>query len=454
MLMCLVYHGKEVGAVQAVILAAGLGSRMGLARTGYPKGLLRVAGRELLLRHLILLSHRGIREFVLVVNPRNRRLFEEFLSRHPDYRVVLVDNPHPERGNGYSLWCAREAVRGPFVLTMSDHLYEEDFVERALAGRGLIMDRQGRYIDPEEATKVRVAAGRVREIGKDLSDYHGFDTGFFVLDPEIFAVAGEVVRRNPGEVTLSEIVREAELTVTEVSGLFWTDVDTPEDLGRAGRALVRASVKGAGDGWISRLLNRRLSTAISPYLCERLSPNQATVLSFFLGLLAALLAWFNASLGAVLYQIHSVLDGVDGEIARAALKRSRFGGLLDSVLDRYVDFVFLSVLLLRLRPEGFELAVALLALLGTVMVSYVTERFKGAYGRDAYAVFPVLHYFPGKRDERIFLIFFFCVMGWTRELFPVLALLTQGKIAFTLAVFWHGRTGLEAENQGQPALKG
>ncbi len=428
--------------MQAVILAAGLGSRLGLNRTGYPKGLLRVAGRELLLRHLLLLSRYGVTEFVLVVNPRSRSHFEVFLARHPGYRVTLVENPYPERGNGYSLWCARSAVKGPFVLTMSDHLYEEKFVARAISGRGLILDREGRYVEPTEATKVKLQDGRVREIGKDLTEFDGFDTGFFILTPEVFETAEKVVAGRE-EVTLSEIVKEAALPVTEVSGLYWTDVDTPEDLRRAERELVSASVKGAGDGWVSRYLNRRLSTALSPYLCGRLSPNQATTLSFFLGLLSALVAWFNTALGGFLYQVHSVLDGVDGEIARATLQQSRFGGLLDSVLDRYVDFIFLSVLLLKVRPEGLGLLVALLALLGTVMVSYVTERFKGAYGREAYGTFPVLHYFPGKRDERIFLTFIFCLFGWLETLFPVLALLTQGKVLFTLAVFWKGRRRLE-----------
>ena len=430
--------------MQAVILAAGKGTRMGLHRTGYPKGLLRVAGRELLLRHLILLSQAGVKEFVLVVNPENRKYFEEFLQKHPEFRVRLTENPHPERGNGYSLWCAREAVTGPFVLTMSDHLYEEDFVRKAVSGQGLIFDRRGLYVDHEEATRVKVREGRIAALGKGLTEYDGLDTGFFVLTPEIFAVAERLVEEKE-EVSLSEIAAAARIPATELSGLFWTDIDTPEELRRAERLLIRASVKGAGDGFISRHLNRKLSTALSPYLCGRITPNQATVLSFLLGILSAVLAFFSLPLGGILYQVHSILDGVDGEIARATLSRTRFGGLLDSVLDRYVDFVFLSVLVLALKPRGLMLALALLALLGTVMVSYVTERFKGAYGRDAYRTFPVLHAFPGKRDERIFLIFLFCVLGHPEVLFPLLAFLTHGKVLFTLFVFYRGRQGLEAQ---------
>jgi len=432
--------------VQAVILAAGLGTRLGLQEKAYPKGLLKVAGRELLLRHLILFSQEGVEEFVWVVNPWNRKYFEEFKARHPEYRVTLIENPHPERGNGYSLWCAKSAVSGPFVLTMSDHLFEEAFVKEAIKGKGLILDCRGLYVDPEEATRVKVSKGRVVEIGKGLKPYDGFDTGFLVLTPEIFKTAEDLVKRQE-EVSLSEIVREARLPVTEVSGLFWTDIDTPEDLREAGKLLVRASVKGAGDGFISKALNRRLSTRLSPYLCGKISPNQATILSFGLGLLSVLLVYLHTALGGILYQIHSIVDGVDGEIARATLRKSRFGGLLDSVLDRYVDFFFLSLLLLKLKPEGIWLAVGLLALLGTVMVSYTTERFKGAYGEDPYRLFPILHYFPGKRDERIFLIFLFCLIGKPKPVFPVLAVLTHLKVFFTLGVFWW-KKGKLREPQG------
>ncbi len=419
-----------------VILSAGLGTRLGLHQRNYfPKTLLKVAGRELLLRHLMLLSQYGVKRFVIVVNPKNRNYIEEFLRRHPEFSVEVVENPHPERGNGYSLLCAEEKVGGErFVLVMGDHIYEEAFVKEAVKGRGLLIDEKGLYIDHQEATKVKVEKGRVRKIGKELTDYDGFDTGFFVLEPEVFDKARRLKEKR--EVSLSEIVSTAELEVHRVSGLFWMDIDTEEELKKATGLLVKSSVKGAGDGFVSRHLNRKISTRISAVLCDHLSPNTATLLSFLLGLVSALVCYLSPLVGGILYQLHSILDGVDGEIARAALKKSRFGGLLDSVLDRYVDFSFLAALLVYIRPEGVELLVALFALLGSLMVSYTTERFKGAYGRDAYESFPSLKLFPGKRDERIFFVFACCVLGVPRLVFPVLALFTNAKVAFTLFVFY------------------
>ena len=430
--------------VQAVILAAGLATRMKLNPQGVPKGLLRVAGRELVLRHFILLSRCGISEFVLVVNPQSRPYFERFINQYPQYRVTLVENPYPERGNGYSLWCAKEAVTGSFVLTMSDHIYEEEFVQKALEGQGIIVDREGRYIDHREATRVKLLENRAVALGKGLEPYDAFDTGFFILTSEIFSVAEKVIAQRPhGEVSLSEIIASAQLPAFDVSGYFWMDVDTPEDLHCAEKLLVKASVKGVGDGFVSRFLNRRISTSLTPYLCDYVTPNQATIFSALLGFLSAFVALLCLPLGAFLYQVHSVLDGVDGELARVTLRTSRFGGVLDSVLDRYVDFTFLAAVLWRWRPAGINMVIGLMALLGTVMVSYVTERFRGAYGRDAYAVFPELRYCPGKRDERIFLIFILGLLGCVKAMFWILAFVTHIKTFYSLWVFWKGHEKIE-----------
>lgn len=78
--------------------------------------------------------------------------------------------------------------------------------------------------------------------------------------------------------------------------------------------------------------------------------------------------------------------------------------------------------------------VALLAILGSVLVSYSTERFKGAFCRDAYKEVPVLRRLPGKRDERVFLTMLFLLWPSTlsvKTLFALLAILTNVRVALT-----------------------
>ncbi|WP_457742362.1 bifunctional L-myo-inositol-1-phosphate cytidylyltransferase/CDP-L-myo-inositol myo-inositolphosphotransferase [Thermococcus sp.] len=414
----------------AVILAAGFGTRMG----GKPKGLLKVAGREILYRTMTLLTKNDVERFVIVTNERYAPLYREFVERH-SFNARIVINPEPEKGNGHSLHLSRDYISGRFVLVMSDHVYSEAFVGEAVKGNGLIADREPRWIDVEEATKVRVKNGRVERIGKGLRDWDAVDTGFFVLDEEIFEVTAELEKERDGDYSLSEVVERAKLPVTFVNGLGWTDVDTPEELKRARKMLVFTAVKGAGDGFISRHLNRKISTRISYLLVERATPNGMTALTFVLGILSALLTLVSLPLAGILYQLSSILDGVDGELARAQLRTSRLGGYIDSILDRYVDGTFLALLAYSTLREPLWYLIVLLALLGSVMVSYSTERFKGAFCRDAYREVPALRKLPGKRDERIFLTMLFLLWPSSvsvRVLFTVLAILTNFRVGLTV----------------------
>lgn len=414
----------------AVVLAAGLGTRMG----GKPKGLIRVAGREILYRTLCLLQKNGVERFVIVTNEGYAGLYREFIEKH-GFSAELVINPEPEKGNGHSLHLAREHVSGRFVLVMSDHVYGEEFVAEAVKGNGLIADRRPRWADVDEATKVKVRDGRVEDIGKSLREWDAVDTGFFVLDESIFEVTAELERERNGDYPLSEVVKRARLPVTFVDGLPWTDVDTPSDVKRARKMLIKGAPKGIGDGFISRHINRKISTEISYLLVEKVTPNQMTAVTFAVGILSAVLTLINLPLAGVLYQLSSILDGVDGELARAQLRASRLGGYIDSILDRYVDGTFLALLAYSTLREPLWYLVALVALLGSVMVSYSTERFKGAFCRDAYMEVPGLRKLPGKRDERIFLTMLFLlypVEVSVKALFALLALLTNLRVGVTL----------------------
>jgi CDP-L-myo-inositol myo-inositolphosphotransferase len=425
---------------EAVILCAGLASRMKPYSQFLPKPLIRVAGREIIYRTVKLLQGEGIDRFIFVVNPDNRRTLDSFFQRLGiNYELVLNDKP--ERENGYSLLLAEGKLREDrFVLTMGDHIYSEGFIKKALNKEGLIVDELALFTDREEATKVLCKEGRVDDIGKGLRNFNGYDTGFFILKKDIFEVARRL-ERVKSKLTLSDIVKEARIECSYVSGEFWTDVDTPEDVERARKEIVRTSVKGTGDGFVSRYLNRKVSLWFSEKLVEHITPNQATLMVFTIGILSSLIALFNPPLGGLLYQLSSMLDGIDGEIARASMRTTKFGGWLDSVLDRYVDFAFLSALALWLKPSLSFLPWVFLTLFGSFMVSYTTERYRGAYCEDAYKVIKALRFLLGKRDERIFLTMVFCLFGWIEMLFIVLALLTNLRTALTIYLVWREKGG-------------
>ena len=121
--------------------------------------------------------------------------------------------------------------------------------------------------------------------------------------------------------------------------------DARADLERA--FLLR--LENPNDGLMDTLLNRKLSRPLTRvFLRTPLTPNQVTGLSFLVGLLGAgcfLLGSYGWTLvGALLLQASTVLDCVDGEIARVKMLESPFGEWLDITLDTVVHIaIFIGV---------------------------------------------------------------------------------------------------------------
>ncbi len=120
---------------------------------------------------------------------------------------------------------------------------------------------------------------------------------------------------------------------------------------------LSASLLKPSDGIVSRLLNRRLSLAVTRLLVStRLTPNGMTLVATAFGLAAitAVLAggrpWFLA--GAVLLNLQSVLDGCDGELSRLKYLRSRLGEWLDQVADDVINLGYFVAVGVGLHRAG------------------------------------------------------------------------------------------------------
>ncbi len=141
-----------------------------------------------------------------------------------------------------------------------------------------------------------------------------------------------------------------------------------------------------GDGPISRYMNRKISVRITCFLINRgiiPSPNTVTFFSILLGLLSALFTIHYPLIGGVLVQLSSIIDGVDGEIARLTGRTSRKGAFLDSVLDRLVDIAVIfaaSLLLYHIVSGIFVLIFSLWLMSSAIMVSYIHARAEASLG--------------------------------------------------------------------------
>jgi phosphatidylglycerophosphate synthase len=122
------------------------------------------------------------------------------------------------------------------------------------------------------------------------------------------------------------------------------------------------------DGFVARLLNRPISRSITGFLIKLpLHPNLWTLSILVLPVVSCIFLvrgnYGSIVIGAALYQLYSILDGCDGEIARAKNLESKFGEFLDSFCDLLASLLFVVALGFGLHrvAEGVVCAVLIAA---------------------------------------------------------------------------------------------
>ncbi|HSH37779.1 MAG TPA: NTP transferase domain-containing protein [Chthoniobacterales bacterium] len=243
----------QTAVTEAVILMAGVGSRLGAAGGALAKPLVQIAGQPLISYTFEALVAAGVRTVHAVMGANSERLAAEVEPLAPvAVRFHTIINPDWEKQNGVSVLAAAGHVRAPFILTMGDHLFEPTLLDALLdsadpAQVNLAVDRKVESIfDLDDATKVQTAGTRLVGIGKDLAQYDAIDTGVFLCSEEIFSYLRAAQRE--GDCSLSDGVRlmasDRKVRAVDVGDAWWQDVDTPEMLARAEQESARLLLKG------------------------------------------------------------------------------------------------------------------------------------------------------------------------------------------------------------------
>jgi len=245
--------GTAASDLQVVLLAAGLGSRLGSLTRELPKALIEVGGQPLL-AHALSFARRLEPARIVVVGgfcfPQVERALAGFAAGLP---VELVENGSFRDGNLVSLLCARPRLGAGFLVMNVDHIYRPSIarvvapaVERVTA----FIDTDRRLGDDDMKVE-RAPDGRVVAIAKTLTR---FDCGYVgmtrvptaLLDRywrEAERALDEEGRAIHVERILARLARAADAPACrDVSGHGWLEVDTPAE-----RAAAEAAL--ASEGW-------------------------------------------------------------------------------------------------------------------------------------------------------------------------------------------------------------
>ena len=436
--------------MEVLIIAAGEGKR--LNNRFSPKPLIPIYGLSLIERIILGAKSAGFNRFKIVVGYKADKIIEK-VGNGGKYGVQVdyIFNPEWKKGNGVSVYKAKDYFHEKFILLMSDHLFDDSILRKLQQIDPeekyciLCVDRKlnSDHFDIDDVTRVLVENEKVKSINKGLDRFNAIDTGIFLYSPVIFEALEDSISQ--GQYSLSAanqiLSNRGKLKTLDIGDHFWIDVDNTEDLHKAKKILIKQLIKPT-DGPISRRLNRKLSVWISSKLSQfNIIPNHLTLISFFLAVLAAVLFFLGGYpriiLGGIMVQLSSILDGCDGEIARLKFKQSRFGGYLDRFLDRYADgFIILGITFACFRSVGANWVwlLGVFALMGSFMNSYTALQYDEFLISKA---FINQRTFRMGRDIRLFIIFIGAVLNQLIVVLLILAIVTNAESLRRLFILRH-----------------
>lgn len=248
--------------MRAIVLCAGQGKRLLPLTADLPKCLLPVDGDRCVLEvQLRTLRACGIQRATIMVGFGAERV-EHFLATHriPGLIVDTIYNPfYATTDNLITCWLARRAMTGDFVLLNGDTLFEEAVLRTVLDSPRSplrVTVNHKREYDADDMKVTLDAAGQLTGIGKGLplDSVDAESIGLLLFRGSgvtTWRAALERAVRHPDALrrwylsVVNELSSHLPVATTSITGLWWQEVDSPDDLeaARAGFRRLREEPK-------------------------------------------------------------------------------------------------------------------------------------------------------------------------------------------------------------------
>jgi choline kinase len=223
--------------MKAVILAAGLGSRLLPHTESRPKCLLKIGGHSILEYQIAALRQCGITDVVIVLGYQGDKI-----RQHLSVPVTFVENTeYASTGSSYSLWLTRDLMSDGFIYVNSDLIFHPRMLRELLdssAPDAIVVDR---HVHPTgDMQKAEMDGARILRMSKNLpaeiasaevvgpARFSADGARAIVRYLDRLVAAGE--RSRWAYEAFGEVARERPLVGVDNPGCFWAEVDTPGDL--------------------------------------------------------------------------------------------------------------------------------------------------------------------------------------------------------------------------------
>lgn len=229
--------------MHAVILSAGVGSRLLPLTREIPKCLVEVDGRSILDHQLAALHAAGVREATVVGGYRYRQIGAHLAQATPPLPVRLIFNPFWSVASSIgSVWMARDLLDQPFGLMNGDTVFAPALLAAAIGGAaaggvGLLLEP---LVQPDtDDMLVTVAGGQVHAVAKDLPLDVATHRSLGVIvagGGSAYPQALERVIARPGgldafhHAVIAELTRYAPVRAIVAGEGAWQEIDRPADI--------------------------------------------------------------------------------------------------------------------------------------------------------------------------------------------------------------------------------
>ncbi|MBF0371425.1 MAG: HAD-IIA family hydrolase [Magnetococcales bacterium] len=230
--------------MKAIILAAGVGSRLRPITSDKPKCLVKVAGRPILDYQIEAYRSAGITDIIIIVGYEAEKI-RQYCKHIKDLRITIIENSvFSSTNNMYSLYLARTALKGEgFLLSNADVAFGPEIMARLIAGPpSAIASQRDHY--SEESMKITVdSENQITGISKTIDPQmaYGVSIDIYKFSQEAAAtmldhvVKTIEVRKNLNdwtEVAIHNMLQSGQMVMepVDIGNHPWYEIDNHEDL--------------------------------------------------------------------------------------------------------------------------------------------------------------------------------------------------------------------------------
>ena len=231
--------------MKAIILAAGIGSRIRPLTNNCPKSLLKVGGKTILEMMLSHIRDCGIHEVVFVLGYLEDKIKTYVKETFPDLKVYFINNKHyAETNTGFSLMLAIQTINNSdFIKFDADVIFDKEILKKLIRSPydnclcidknidlnteeiKVIIDEKSLVVKASKAVDAKKAIGESVGIEKISSE----TAKSLLIELRLMMQDHKNYQEYYEEAYERLIARNIPFNIVDITGLKWTEIDTKED---------------------------------------------------------------------------------------------------------------------------------------------------------------------------------------------------------------------------------